>query len=70
MDWTFFFVGEGGEVEFDEDLLTWAFFCAALDGRAAVVTVLVFVFCDWRATLTRFGRLVDWESCVEEEAAV
>jgi hypothetical protein len=31
---------------------------------------MVFVFWDWRATLNRPGRLMDWESCVDEEATV
>lgn len=43
VDWAFFLVGEGGNVETaDEAAAAWPFFCAACEGRVTVVTVFVF----------------------------
>lgn len=66
VDWTVFLEGDGGRIAVEDEAT--AFLCAAWDGRVTVATVLV--LCDWRATLKRFGRLVDWTSCLDEEAIV
>lgn len=43
VDWAFFLVGDGGNVEeVDDEAATWPFLCAAWEGSVTVVTVLVF----------------------------
>jgi len=49
-----FFPGDGGLLV---GMLEAPFHCAAWEGRVTVV-VTVFVFCDCRATLKRFGLLL------------
>jgi hypothetical protein len=62
-DLSFSFLGEAGLLGRAE-LFHWA----ACEGRVTVaVTVLVLVFCDCSATLTRFGRAALWESWLVEE---